>query len=389
MKAVVLAAGEGARLSPLTDRRPKPMLPVGNRPLLEHVIEAVTEAGVDEIVLVIGYKRDRIQSYFGDGDAWGVSIEYAEQDKQLGTGHAVAQAKPYVTEDFLVVNGDRILEPDLIGDVATKRQKTGEAILAVTTVEEPSLYGVVDIDSQNTIVNITEKPPTYAIDANLINAGVYGLGPEIFDAIEATTTVGELALTDVLTGAHFPTQLRAHRYDGPWFDVSRPWDLIRVNGMLVDENTPVDPPTSVELESSSVVSEVSVLGANTRIYPNASVMRGTAIGENVRIGANATVENSIIMDDARIGAGSVIRDAVIGENATIGANTTIPGGRADIILEGREFTDVTCGGIVGDNTTVGAATLIDPGSIVGNDCRIEGGTTLHGRIASDSTVRRG
>ena len=107
MKAVILAAGEGRRLDPLTNRRPKPMVPVRNQPLLEYVIEAVSAAGIDEIVLVVGYKRDRIQQHFGDGDDWGVTIEYVVQEKQLGTGHAVLQAEAVIDGDFLVLNGDR------------------------------------------------------------------------------------------------------------------------------------------------------------------------------------------------------------------------------------------------------------------------------------------
>ncbi|MFC6988742.1 sugar phosphate nucleotidyltransferase [Haloplanus sp. GCM10025708] len=117
MKAIIMAAGEGRRLEPLTNRRPKPMIPVGNQPVLEYVVEAVADAGIDDIVLVVGYKRDRIQTYFGDGNDWGVDVSYAVQEKQLGTGHAVLQAEPHVDGAFVVLNGDRIIEPGVVEQV--------------------------------------------------------------------------------------------------------------------------------------------------------------------------------------------------------------------------------------------------------------------------------
>ncbi|MFQ3295471.1 MAG: NDP-sugar pyrophosphorylase family protein, partial [Natrialbaceae archaeon] len=136
MKAVILAAGEGNRLEPLTANRPKPMIPVANKPVLEYVVEAVADAGIQEIVLVVGYERSRIQSHFGDGDDWDVAIEYAVQEKQLGTGHAALQARPHVDEPFLVLNGDRIIDPTAIERVTTACEGSDvEAIATVTSVD--------------------------------------------------------------------------------------------------------------------------------------------------------------------------------------------------------------------------------------------------------------
>ena len=141
MYAVILAAGEGMRLRPLTRTRPKPMIPIANRPLLEHVVEAVADAGLEKLVLVVGYKRERIQSHFGDGDDWGVEITYAVQEKQLGTGHAVEQAEPHVDGEFVVLNGDRIIDSALVSRVAD--ESTPAPAVAVRRSETPSSYGVV------------------------------------------------------------------------------------------------------------------------------------------------------------------------------------------------------------------------------------------------------
>jgi len=131
MKAVILAAGEGTRLRPLTKTRPKPMLPVGSKPLLEHVLKAAHGAGIEEFVFVVGYKRERIQSYFGDGDHWGVDIEYVVQETQLGTGHALLQAEHAVDDAFLVLNGDRMVTTDAISMVYEERRGTDNPVLAV------------------------------------------------------------------------------------------------------------------------------------------------------------------------------------------------------------------------------------------------------------------
>lgn len=388
MKGVILAAGEGSRLRPLTNTRPKPMLPVANRPVLEYVIDATREAGIDEVVLVVGYKADRIQDYFQDGDDFGVAIEYAFQDTQLGTGDAVARAAEYVSDTFVVLNGDRILDPSVIEAVATERRTTGDPSIAVTHFDEPGLYGVVERDDDGYVTDIQEKPPQHAISTDLINAGVYGFGPEIFDRIADTSRRGELPLTAVLSSDLAEHPVRTVPYTGRWLDVTRPWDLVAVNTDLLDAGGG-DRAESAAIEPSAYVTESAAIGANSRVYPNASVLRGTAIGTNVRIESNATVRNSILMDDVRVGAGSVIQDAIIGENASIAPNTTIPGGPADVYLDGTEHPDVVFGGVVGDNATVGANATVTPGTLVGNGAVVFENALLDGHIEPNATVRRG
>jgi len=155
--AVILAAGEGRRLEPLTNRRPKPMVPVANRPLLEHVVEAVAAAGIDRIALVVGYRQERIRNHFGDGDDWGVTIEYVEQSTQLGTGHAVLQAESVVDGPFVVLNGDRIVDAAVVSQVRDLARDGDHPAMAVTTAEHPREYGVVTLDGDR-VTGIDEKP---------------------------------------------------------------------------------------------------------------------------------------------------------------------------------------------------------------------------------------
>jgi glucose-1-phosphate thymidylyltransferase len=387
MKAVILAAGEGTRLEPLTNLRPKPMIPVANRPLLGHVLEAVVEAGIDEVVFVVGYRRERIQNYFGDGDEWGVDIEYADQPKQLGTGDAVLQAEPFVDCDFVVLNGDRVIEPAAIESVVDKRRTSGDATVAVSRVQQPHLYGVVEVEGGR-IVGITEKPAPDETDSEFINAGVYGFGTDVFDEIRATDPNGELELTAMLARLVDTQPVRAVQYRGEWLDVTWPWDLLTVNGRLLDRDGPrwSDGATGIEVSNAS---EKTAIGPNAVLQPGSVVLRGTAIGDNVTVKPNAYVENTVLLSDVTVGPGAVLKDCIVGANATIGPNTTVEGGEADVVLGDAVHEGVRFGGIVGDNATVHANVSVAPGTIVGDDVTVASGCVVSDHVPSGVHIRRG
>ncbi|MFB6229428.1 MAG: sugar phosphate nucleotidyltransferase [Halobacteriales archaeon] len=386
MKAVILAAGEGQRLEPLTDTRPKPMLPVANRPLLEHVVESVVAAGIDEIVLVVGYKRERIQSHFGNGDDWGIDIEYAIQEKQLGTGHAVLQTEHLIDDTFLVLNGDRIIDPSIV-ERAANAEDDGETLLAVTRTKDPSGLGVVETEGER-MTGVTEKPPEHAITSEVVNAGVYRFEPDVFDAIRNTDTPGELTITATLDRLAATETVRVLRYRGAWLDVSHLWDLLSVNASLLNSDPP-DVPETTRVGTTAVLTDGIAVGANVRIAPGATVLSGTSIGHNARVGANAVLDNAVVLPDATVGAGAVLRDCVVGENAQVGPNTTAEGGPADVVIDGTVHEDVKLGAVVGDNTRVGGAVSVAPGAVIGNLATIAGGTTIDGRVPSGAEVRRG
>lgn len=387
MKAVILAAGEGTRLEPLTNLRPKPMIPVANRPLLEHVVEALASAGIREMIFVVGYHRERIQNHFGDGAEWEVDIEYAGQVKQLGTGDAVLQAEPYVDDDFVVLNGDRVIEPRLVESVVQEREATGDAVVSVTRVDEPYLYGVVEVDG-GLLASIREKPAPSDIESDLINAGVYGFGPEVFDAIRGTDPNGELELTAMLQRLLADRPVRVVTNRGEWLDVTRPWDLLTVNGRILDRAGPTWAENATGIDVSNV-SEKTAIGQHATLQPGAVVLRGTAIGDNVTIKPNAYVENAVLLSDVTVGPGAVLKDCIVGANASIGPNTTVEGGDAFVVLEETLYRDVRFGGIVGDNTTLHANVSVEPGSVIGNDVDVASGCVVSGRIRSGVEVCRG
>jgi len=388
--AVILAAGEGRRLQPLTNRRPKPMVPVANRPLLEHVVEAVAAAGIDRIALVVGYRQERIRNHFGDGDDWGVAIEYVEQRTQLGTGHAVLQAEAVVDGPFVVLNGDRVVDPSIVSRIWELAREGEDPAMAVTTADRPRQYGVVSLDGDR-VTEIDEKPEG-PVQTNRINAGVYGFSPAIFDAIRETNAPGELALTATLNDLAAASTVTAVAYDGRWLDVSNLWDLLAVNAGLIEETGTGGAggtASSPSVHDAATVTDDVALASGVRVGPNAAVGGNTAVGSNATIGANAVVENAVIFPDAVVGAGAVVRDAIVAGNADIEPHATVAGGPATIVVGDAVHRDVTLGGVVGDNAVVGAGATVTDGGVVGDNAVVGAGAVVDGRIESGAVVRRG
>jgi len=387
MKAVVLAAGKGERLWPLTENRPKPMVPVVNRSILEHVVEALEDAGVDEVVLVVGSNRERVQSHFEDGQGWELDISYVIQEQQLGTGHALLQAESQIGESFIALNGDRIIDAGLIERVWGRHEETNDPVMSVTRVEEPSRYGVVELEGQE-VAGIEEQPLAELAKSDFINAGVYAFTPSIFSAIRQTESRGELALTDTLAELISEQRLRAVQYRGMWLDVSEPWDLLEVNDSLIAYRGPSESePASVD--GSAVVAESAVVGDGVSVHPQAAVLRGVTLGDNVRVGPGVVLENTVILSDVTIKSGAVVNDCIVGANTTIGPNTTIEGGDTDVVLNDTVYHDVTFGGLLGDNVDIGGNVTVQPGTIIGNNAELDSATLVSGRIDDSSHVMRG
>ncbi|KAB1198202.1 MULTISPECIES: sugar phosphate nucleotidyltransferase [Haloferax] len=387
MKAIVLAAGEGTRLHPLTKARPKGMLPIGDKPLLAHIINSIEAAGIDEVVLVVGHKRERVQSHFQNGDDWGVDIEYVVQENPRGTGDALLEAEHNIGGDCLVINGDRIVEPELLEELIHRYRSTNEACMAITEVDDPTAYGAVAVKARR-VVDIQEKPEPHEVTSSLVNAGVYAFGPEIFSAIRQTDHYGELKLTDTLREYIQNHALHAVHYDGMWLELSRPWDLLSVNdGVLSGTSSAVA--DSASISEDATLGTPVVVGDHSHIQPGARLFHDVVIGDNVTIGANAVVTNAVILEDTIVKPGAVITDCIVGAGSEIGPLNSIEGGRTDVRVDDELYTDIKFGGFIGDNVTIGGNVTVEAGTIIGNGVHVESGSTLSGRVPGDAHVFRG
>ncbi|RLF52886.1 MAG: nucleotidyl transferase, partial [Thermoplasmata archaeon] len=191
-EAIILAAGEGKRLRPFTEDMPKVMLPIANKPILEYVINALAENKIDNIVIVVGYKKESIMSYFGNGSKWNINIEYAIQEKQLGTAHALLQAESFIKgNEFIVLPGDNVIDKESISRLIS----FSSPALIIEESEIPSKYGVIEME-ENFIKKIVEKPKS--AESNLISTGIYKFETNVFDLIKDCVKEGKNNLTDVV-----------------------------------------------------------------------------------------------------------------------------------------------------------------------------------------------
>ncbi|QPV62840.1 NTP transferase domain-containing protein [Halosimplex litoreum] len=388
MRTVILAAGRGGRLGPLTELRPKPMLPVANRPILESVVETAIEAGTDEIVLVVGYRRDRIQDHFGDGDDWGVPVRYVVQEHQLGAAHALSLAESAVDGPFLALHGDRPVDGDLLARLTDRYEASGRPTVAAARSRRPTEYGAVELDGE-AVVGVSAEPT--ADPPFLVNAGAYVFDERVFDAVEASDsdTRGDLDLgmATALQSLADDGLLTAVVHGGSWQDVTYPWDLLSANAARLRDGGSTDVPDGVH--ETAAVSGDAALAETVSVGSHVSVLPGTALGRNVRVGSNVTLSNCIVLPGAEIGHGAVLSDCVVGESASVGPNVTVEGGDADVVVDGRVHEDVRLGGVLGDRATLRGNVTVRPGTTVGCDVRADAGTVLDGRIDSRETVRRG
>ncbi|MHA1992523.1 MAG: bifunctional sugar-1-phosphate nucleotidylyltransferase/acetyltransferase [Candidatus Hodarchaeales archaeon] len=396
MKAVIIAAGKGKRLMPITSSRPKPMIPLAGRPLLEHTILGLRDAGVDEILLIVGYKEEVFKNYFGDGlDNFDVKIEYVTQEKQLGTGHAVGYAKDFVkNEPFMLMYGDLLTDPKVFKEIIEIFKKSQpQGVIALFEVKNPQDYGVISLNVDGFVERITEKPAPELNLGNLINAGIFIFEPLIFEAIEKTekSIRGEYEFTDSML--ILINQLKGklvgyninHYF---WSDIGLPWQFLDANKYLLDkiekkllgkieDNVQISGNLIIGegtiIHSGSIIQGPSFIGNNNIIGPNSIIRPYTFIANDCRIG-KGEITKSIILSNAEILEFNYISDTIICEKANLGAGTNF----INLSFDEKSIDSrrKILGGIIGPNVQTGINVSIMPGKIIHENSRIGAQTTV-------------
>ncbi len=392
MKAVLLAAGAGERLMPITATRPKHLIKVAGKPILQFCLEAVKNAGITEAIIVTHYMGEAIHGYFGNGEKLGLKISYVEQKAILGTGNAAEVAEPYVDGDFVLIYGDLLFGQDAVKDVVSSfRKGKTAAVMAVVPVERPENYGIIEHDTEGKVKRIVEKPAAGKASSNLANAGIYAFSKDVFDKIKQTTTSirGEWELTDAITllAQDGKTVLAAQLSKDDWFDVGRPWDLLDANVWAlkrmdhkvlgtVEQGAhligPVSIAESARVRSGAYIEGPVFIDEEADIGPNCYIRSGTSLGKKTRVGNSCEIKNSILMDGTHAGHLSYVGDSILGEKCNLGAGTIIANLRFDdgcikmmvkdkLVDTGRR----KLGAILGDNVKTGIKSLFMPGVKVG------------------------
>ncbi len=392
MKAVVLAAGEGVRLQPVTTTRPKHLIRVGGKPILQHCLETLKRVGVTDVVLVTHYMGDAIHEFFGDGEKLHLKIEYVNQPSVLGTGNAAAVAEPYMKGNFLLVYGDLLYSQESVKRVVDNfDEEKVAAAMAVVPVEKPENYGIVDVDRNCKIRRIVEKPARKDAPSHLANAGIYAFTQNVFELLHKLqpSIRGELELTDAISllTRDKKSVLAIEIPKTEWLDIGHPWDLLEANawalnrmahevrGKIEDGAHLIGKVTVAEtarIRSGAYIEGPSLVDEGSDIGPNCFIRPCTSIGKNVRVGNAVEIKNSIIMDGTHVGHLSYIGDSILCEHCNLGAGTItanyrLDAGNVKMDIKGKKIDSGRrkLGAVLGDNVKTGISALFMPGVKVG------------------------
>jgi len=400
MKCVILAAGEGKRMHPLTYTRPKVMVPIACKPLLEWNLENAIKAGLKEFIFIVGYRDDMVRSYFEDGSKWKVKIDYINQGRPQGTAHAIGMVESFA-HDFIVLSGDTIFGIEDIKKSILQKQSMG-----LYKVDYPERYGVVE-QNDDTITRIVEKssqPPS-----NLINAGIYHFLDSIFDFIKATqpSKRGEYEITDSINKL-----TKKENFSGflltYWRDVVYSWDLFTVNSEMmarstfdifgiIENNVTVNGKVAVGkgtvIKSGSYIEGPVIIGKDCKIGPNCYIRSDTTIGDHSHIGNACEIKNSIIFDHTNIPHHNYVGDSIIGSNCNLGSGTKVANLRLDkklirTSLNGHKIDTglKKLGVIMGDDVQTGINAMINVGTVIGNNVFIGPGALAKGEIQPGAII---
>ena len=361
LTAVILVGGEGTRLRPLTQRTPKPMLPLVDRPLIEYTFEHLRRHGVTRVVLSCGYLPTQIQAHYGAA-THGVELVYRVEESPLGTGGAIAFGAAGLDEAFLAVNGDSLRGADLGALIDFHREKGAKATILLTPVSDPSRFGLVRLDHDGRVTGFLEKPRPDEIDTDLINAGVYVLEPEVLALVPPGQMVSierDVFPRLVKAGTCFGLAL-----PGYWLDVGTPESYLQAHRDVLERNVPSEVGDALGREYMTVHPSAQV-SKDARLVPPVVVGPNAVIEAGVRVGSLA-----VIGSGAHVGEGSIVEHAVLQAGAELGSGC------------------IVLGSIVGEGARLGAGTQISGLSVVGPGAHVGEGNTLDAglRVAADAEI---
>lgn len=395
MKAVILAAGDGKRLRPLTETRPKAMLPVAGRPILHHLLDEAKKAGVTDAVIVVRHMKEKIIGYFAKNDC-GVKLKFVEQGAENGTGAALLCAKDEMKDTFVALAGDIVTDSSVIKKVIAAH--SGGITMALKKVPNPHEYGVAELSGGK--ISLFEEKPKHP-KSDLANLSVYCMEPSIFGELKSLgkSERGEHELVSLFTGA------KGVVVDGYWRDIAYPWDLLGANEHVLSgmeartgviDNSTINGKVVMEDGAkiiNSYVEGCAYIGAGTVIGPNAYLRGFNSIGKNCTVGSGSTVKSSILLDHVNAKHLSYIGDSVIGENVNFGAGTQV----ANYRFDGKDVLVMTekgwvnsgrskLGVFVGDNTKFGVLSCTMPGKSIGANCWVHSGVVVNRNVPSGTSV---
>ena len=381
MKAVIMAGGEGTRLRPLTSNQPKPMMPIANRPMMEHIVELLKKHGFEDIVVTVAFQANAIRTYFGNGSEFGVNMVYATEETPLGTAGSVRNAMDELDEPFLVISGDVLTDIDLASVVKFHNERDAMATIGLKSMENPLEFGIVITREDGSIERFLEKPTWGQVFSDTINTGIYVLDPAIFDYIEPDKSVD--FSSDV-----FPRMLDDGKpifgfvADGYWEDVGTLEAYIKAHQDVLDGHVSLDIEgfrvgegiwlgEGSEVDPAATIDGPAIVGDYCRVEAGARLGEYTVLGSNVRVGADSFLERSVVHDNVYLGPGVRLRGAVVGRSSDL-----------------RRGARLEEGVVIGDECFIGEHAVIHPGVKVYPFKTVEHGAIVNSSIVWESRGAR-
>lgn len=381
MRAMLLGAGEGTRLRPITATRPKPMIPIANRPIMEHILLLLKQHGITDVYSNLYYLADQIGSYFGDGSALGMSLKFKVEERLPGTAGGVKNVEDFFTSTFMVVSGDLLTDFDLTKALEFHKRQGSIATLLLTKVESPLEYGVVITDKDGRVVRFLEKPGWSEVFSDTVNSGIYILEPEVFDFIPAGVDFD-------FSKDLFPLLLKegkpifGHVADGYWCDVGTIDSYLTAQVDALSGKVKLNIPgeqvmpgvwvgRSAKISSRADLKGPLVLGENCEVAPGARIREYSVIGDNVIVAPNAFVVRSTVYGNSYIGEGSMVSGSIIGKNVVL-----------------KESVRVGEGAVVSDDSILNSSVSVKPGVRVWPAKVIDEGVVLSSSVVWEQRLRR-
>jgi mannose-1-phosphate guanylyltransferase len=363
MKAVVLIGGRGTRLLPITHTVPKAMVPLRNRPYIQYMVDSLRRAGLDGAVFSMGYLPDSIRDYFGARGAGDFSLEYVIEDHALGTAGGIKNAEEHLDgETFVATNGDILTSLDLSEVVRAHRRSGALATLTLTTVENPTAYGLVEVDYDMRVRRFVEKPSYDEVTTNLINAGIYVLEPEVLEMIPSGHEVS--IEREIFPELQASGRLYAYVSSSYWRDIGTPRSYLAASQDVLSgavgrtagfEYLSVAPDAWIS-KNVSLLPPLSV-AAGCEFEASSTIGSRTSLGENCYVGEGAVVEGSILFDGVRVEEGTVVRNSIVGPGAVVQQNSIVRGIS-----------------VLGAGCTVGEGNVLDNGLRINPNTRLPAGS---------------
>lgn len=390
MQVIVLAGGVGKRVFPLAVKKPKPMFKILGKPLIHHIIMTLKEAGLKDLVVVVGHCGEQIKDYLGDGNKLGVNIDYTVQKVSSGMANALETAKSLAEDNFLVVNADDVFEAFLLKKMIRQfREGDAEIVLSCKPVKETWKFGIIHVKDEK-VIDFVEKPPKGKEPSNLAVVGVYILPKRIFDYYKKIPLSDHQYEDAILKFIRDRNVVKAVSYDGFFAGYKYPWDLFTINQQLMDKQVKEQMfEDGVEISERATIEGRVWLGEKTRVFEGACIRGPCYIGDNCVVGSNTLIrdysslgsncvvgfsteiKHSLIGDDCWFHI-NYIGDSIISNNCLFGAGTITANYRFDeknikVLIEEKRIDSGRnkLGAIIGDNCKTGINTCLEPGVKVG------------------------